>query len=125
MTDLKPLLAKAASREPLTREEAREIYRANYWNAMQCEELPKGVDLMVFHFGVNAGPSTAVRMLQGCVGTKPDGAVGQFTLRAVRASDTRALIETLGRKQLDQPRRRVEPAPDLLRAGRYVDQRQR
>jgi Glycosyl hydrolase 108/Predicted Peptidoglycan domain len=85
----------------LTREEACEIYRANYWNAMKCDELPRGIDLMVFDFGVNAGPATSVKMLQRSVGSKPDGAVGDFTLRAVRATEPRALLEALARARLD------------------------
>ena len=85
----------------LTREEACEIYRANYWNTMRCDDLPKGVDLIVFDFGVNAGPVTSVKMLQRAAGSEPDGAVGDLTLRAVRSSDPRALIEALVTKRLE------------------------
>ncbi|WP_431268574.1 glycoside hydrolase family 108 protein [Dankookia sp. P2] len=60
----------------LSPEEAKEIYRAQYWNLMRCEDLPRGVDLAVFDFGVNAGPGTAVKALQRAIGTVPDGAVG-------------------------------------------------
>ncbi len=38
----------------LSRLTAKEIYRSDYWNKMQCGALPKGVDLEVFDFGVNA-----------------------------------------------------------------------
>lgn len=85
----------------LTREEACEIYRANYWNTMRCDDLPRGVDLVVFDFGVNAGPGTSVKMLQRAAGAEPDGAVGDLTLRAVRSSDTRALIDALVAKRLE------------------------
>ena len=76
----------------LPAEEAKEIYRAQYWNLMRCEDLPRGVDLAVFDFGVNAGPATAVKALQRAIGTMPDGAVGPFTLRAAQAADARALV---------------------------------
>lgn len=89
----------------LTREEAHEIYRANYWNAMRCDDLPRGVDVMVFDFGVNAGPATSVRALQRAAGAEPDGAVGALTLRAVRASDPRALVEALVAARLEYYRR--------------------
>lgn len=85
----------------LTREEACEIYRANYWNTMRCDDLPKGVDLIVFDFGVNAGPGTSVKMLQRAAGAEPDGAVGDLTLRAIRSSDSCALIEALVAKRLE------------------------
>ncbi|MCB4821734.1 glycoside hydrolase family 108 protein [Roseicella aerolata] len=81
----------------LTREEAKEIYRALYWNVMRCEDLPRGIDLMVFDCGVNAGPATAVRMLQRAVGAAADGAVGPVTLQAVRRAEARPLIEALAR----------------------------
>jgi hypothetical protein len=85
----------------LSAEEAKEIYRAQYWNLMRCEDLPRGIDLMVFDFGVNAGPGTAVRMLQRAVGVKPDGAVGPYTLRAATSAEAAPLIEALAQARLD------------------------
>ncbi|HYZ32229.1 MAG TPA: glycosyl hydrolase 108 family protein [Crenalkalicoccus sp.] len=84
--------ATAADVSALDQAEAREIYRARYWNAMRCGELPAGVDLMVFDFGVNAGPGTAVRLLQRLAGAEPDGAVGPKTLAAARGQPAPALI---------------------------------
>jgi len=85
----------------LSRDEAKEIYRAQYWNLMRCEDLPRGVDLAVFDFGVNAGPGTAVKALQRAIGTMPDGAVGPFTLRAAQMTDARALIGAICQARLE------------------------
>ena len=85
----------------MKREEACEIYRANYWNVLRCDDLPRGVDLMVFDFGVNAGPATSARMLQRAAGAEPDGAIGALTLRAVRANDPRMLVEALATARLE------------------------
>jgi lysozyme family protein len=85
----------------LSRDEAKEIYRAQYWNLMRCEDLPRGVDLAVFDFGVNAGPGTAVKALQRAIGTTPDGAVGPFTLRAAQMTDARALIGAICQARLE------------------------
>ena len=60
----------------LTREEAGAIYRARYWNAIRGDELPAGVDLMVFDACVNLGPGRSARMLQAAVGVAQDGAIG-------------------------------------------------
>ncbi|WP_426956086.1 glycoside hydrolase family 108 protein [Muricoccus radiodurans] len=79
----------------LTRSEAREIYRARYWTPLRCADLPLGVDLMVFDFGVNAGPGRSAKLLQRCVGVKQDGAIGPITLAAVRACRPAALITHL------------------------------
>ncbi len=88
----------------LERKEALDIYRANYWNAMRCDDLPMGVDPMVFAFGVNAGPKTAVRLLQKCAGAEQDGSIGNLTLRAVRASNPAALVEAHATGRLEHYR---------------------
>lgn len=58
------------------------IYREGYWNQVRGEELPHGVDLAVFDFGVNSGPARAARHLQAVAGVKQDGKVGLQTLAA-------------------------------------------
>jgi lysozyme family protein len=35
--------------------DAQSIYRSKYWNALQCDSLPSGVDYCVFDYGVNSG----------------------------------------------------------------------
>lgn len=67
----------------LTREEAAQIYRARYWNAVQADLLPSGVDHAAFDFAVNSGPGMAVRKLQEVVGTTPDGRMGPKTFEAI------------------------------------------
>ena len=85
----------------LSREEAREIYRSRYWTPMRCTDLPAGVELMVFDFGVNAGPSRAIKLLQHKAGARPDGSIGPVTLAAVRANRPQALIVALAEARLD------------------------
>lgn len=75
--------------------EAKAIYRARYWDVLRCDELPAGIDLMVFDFGVNAGPGAASRMLQRAVGTSPDGKVGPLTIKAAQAADRYAAIDRM------------------------------
>lgn len=69
--------------EALSEAEAMEIYRSRYWNAVQGDRLPRGLDLMVFDFCVNAGPARASRFLQDLAGATPDGVIGPKTLDAV------------------------------------------
>ena len=73
----------------LGREEAARIYRAGYWETVKAGSLPPGLDLAVFDYAVNSGPSRAIRALQTEVGTKVDGYVGPLTLAAVRTRITR------------------------------------
>jgi lysozyme family protein len=69
----------------LTREEAGEIYRKRYWDAVGGDALPAGLDLAVFDFAVNSGPARAVKALQMLLGVTADGLVGPVTLGAVKA----------------------------------------
>lgn len=84
-----------ADLKALTRREAAEIYRANYWLPMRCGDLPGPVALMLFDFGVNAGGRTAVKALQRVAGVTDDGSVGPKTLAAVRAMDPARLLEQM------------------------------
>jgi lysozyme family protein len=45
-------------------EEAKEIYRTTYWDALRCDELPAGVDYPVFEYGVNSGIGSSGRVLR-------------------------------------------------------------
>ena len=64
----------------LTREDVEPIYKKNYWDKMKCDDLPSGIDLCVFDFGVNAGPRRAGKYLQTLVGATADGIIGPGTL---------------------------------------------
>lgn len=85
----------------MTLEEACDIYRTRYWNAMRCDELPAGIDLMVFDFGVNAGPARAAKMLQKVVGAEADGSIGPRTIAATKAGSSRAAISAMAQARLD------------------------
>jgi len=72
----------------LTREEALQIYKAHYWDAVRGDELPLGLDYAVFDYAVNSGPAKAVKDLQrelGFSGKNVDGIMGPMTLAAVHA----------------------------------------
>ena len=69
----------------LTVEDVAPIYKKNYWDRVKGDELPSGLDLCVFDFGVNAGTGRAAKYLQSMVGATADGAIGPATLRAVHA----------------------------------------
>src|SRR6185369_9289037 len=45
---------------------AIEIYRRRYWNAMNCDADPAGVDLATFDYGVNSGVGRAVPCRAAC-----------------------------------------------------------
>jgi len=69
----------------LTVEDVAPIYRKNYWDRMKCDDIPAGLDLCVFDFGVNAGTGRSAKYLQTMIGTVADGGIGPNTLRALDA----------------------------------------
>ena len=65
-------------------EDVAPIYKKNYWDKMKCDDLPSGLDLCVFDFGINAGPGRAAKYLQTLIGTKADGGIGPNTLAKLK-----------------------------------------
>ncbi|GGC52454.1 glycoside hydrolase family 108 protein [Chelatococcus reniformis] len=68
----------------ITGGEVAEVYEGQYWDKIRGDELPGGVDLVVFDGAVNSGPVQAVKWLQRCLGVKADGIVGAVTLQGAR-----------------------------------------
>lgn len=56
--------ATAADVKAMTIVQAKAIYRARYWDALRCDELPAGVDYAVFDYGVNSGIGRAGKVLR-------------------------------------------------------------
>ena len=69
------------------------MYRRKYWDACRCNDLPNGVDYLVFDFAVNAGVGRSAKTLQSAVGATPDGAIGPMTLAAINSYPPAELIE--------------------------------
>ena len=67
----------------LTEEDVAPIYRKNYWDRIKADDMPSGLDLCVFDFGVNAGTGRDAKYLQRMIGTTPDGGIGPMTLKAL------------------------------------------
>lgn len=67
----------------LTKEEAADIYRREYWNPIHGDALPAGLDLLVFDSAINQGVKPAVLMLQLAAGAQGDSVMGSETLAAV------------------------------------------
>jgi lysozyme family protein len=77
----------------MTQDEAKAIYRANYWNVIQGDTLPAGVELTVFDAGVNIGTPRAARFLQQIVNVTVDGHIGPQTVAATAAMPADHVID--------------------------------
>ena len=55
------------------------LYRKKYWDAIQGDNLPAGVDYCVFDTAVNSGAGRSIKLLQRSIGVTEDGAIGNNT----------------------------------------------
>lgn len=77
----------------LTPETVAPMYKAKYWDKIRGDDLPTGVDYVVFDASINSGPGRAAKWLQTAVGAVPDGSIGAGTLAKVAAMEPAAIIE--------------------------------
>ncbi len=66
----------------MTPELARTIYLHDYWQACQCDQLPREFAIMVFDTAVNQGHTVAQRILQMVLAVEVDGRIGPQTVAA-------------------------------------------
>ena len=81
-----------ADMRALTPEKVAPMYENKYWDACKCDELPAGVDYLVFDFAVNAGPGRSIKTLQKALAVPEDGAIGPTTLHNIAIMDRGELI---------------------------------
>ena len=84
----------------LTPELVKPLYKKKYWDACKCDELPTGLDYLVFDFAVNAGAGRSIKTLQTSVGANADGAIGPKTLEAVMVCSKDQLIDKFSEEKL-------------------------
>lgn len=76
----------------LTREGAKQIYLADFWNRGRMEEYDAAIAFQVFDAAVNHGIETAVRLLQRAAGVADDGHIGPVTVAAVKAKSVTDML---------------------------------
>ncbi|MBB5051114.1 lysozyme family protein [Afipia massiliensis] len=93
---------------PLWIAERDALYKHQFWDAVRGDELPDGVDYVVFDGGVNSGPVQSVKWLQralaqlGLYRGAIDGHVGTGTLDALAAvNDNDALIALICQRRVE------------------------
>ena len=93
-----------AEMRSLTPELVTPLYKARYWDACHCSDLPRGVDYAVFDSAVNMGPGRAAKLLQTALGVNADSVIGRATIAAAVAADPVELLEafSLGKEAFYQ-----------------------
>lgn len=85
----------------LTRDDARAIYRRDFWQRIRADKLPDGVAFQLFDFAVNSGVDTAIRYLQRALNVADDGVWGPASQAAADAATETDLIMLLNAERLD------------------------
>lgn len=82
-----------ADMKALTPAKVATLYKHKYWDVVHGDDLPSGVDYIVFDFAINSGAGRAIKFLQTVVGVPSDGSIGPKTLSAVSAMNSNLIIK--------------------------------
>ena len=85
----------------LTPEMAAPFYEQKYWRSCYGEVLPRGLDLVVFSMGINAGPGRSVKLLQSAIGCVPDGIIGPATRGLILGGNSATFISKFSEARRD------------------------
>lgn len=93
--------ATAADVQRMSLAEAQRIYKAKYWDALRCDELPAGVDDTVFDYGVNSGIGRAGKVLRRVLGlSDADWRVTDAVLAALKLRDPAKVVVAINDERL-------------------------
>lgn len=99
----------------ITEAEVADIYAAMYYAPMHADELPPGVDYVVFDAAINDGVGGATRIMQEVLGVKIDSKLGPITLGAVKAVKPKEFITKFSDLRL--AKKKTRPTWDKFGAG--------
>ena len=90
----------AADIKNLTQDEAKAIYKRDFWDQCRCGDLAPELAFALFDCAVNSGNEQAIKILQQTVCAVEDGVMGQATMNAVNSLVPAKLVTAkyLGRR---------------------------
>jgi len=93
--------ATASDVKAMPKAVAQDIYRKKYWDALNCDNLPSGLDYTVFDYGVNSGIARSGKILRHCMGLPAtDWHVTPDVIAALQKRDIPALIQEINDERL-------------------------
>jgi hypothetical protein len=69
------------------------FYKALYWDKSYCNQLPTGIDYMVFDASVNMGVGLSIKLFQKSLGGVPDGIIGPNTMKLINEMNVKTMID--------------------------------
>ncbi len=85
----------------LTLQQARAIYKQDWWDKLGCDNLHFEVAFQLFDAAVNHGVTGAARLMQRALGVEDDGKVGPQTLKAMTKVEPLKFIVLFLAERLD------------------------
>lgn len=85
----------------ITLDQAKTIYRRDWWDKLNADNLDTAIVFQVWDFAINAGMGTAKRKLQKSVGMAEDGIIGPLTLKAIQKADLNDLLLKFNAERLN------------------------
>ena len=79
----------------LTLDQAKDIYRRDYWQSASCDSMPERIGHLVFDCAVHHGVKTAIKLLQRALKVADDGEFGPVTRGQLLARDTNETADLL------------------------------
>lgn len=95
LSNFRHIVADRTDVQSLTESEAHQIYMQNYVVGPGFLDLPEKIQPIVVDAAVLHGPGRAIRMLQEAAGAVVDGSLGPNTRNAVKAAESRSLINAM------------------------------
>lgn len=84
----------------LTLENAKAIYKRDFWDKANCDDLPDAIRFDVFDMAVNSGIKRAIITLQKAIGATPDGIFGEQTKKLLSFFDASTVDKRLSAHRL-------------------------
>lgn len=85
----------------LTREQAIEIYRKEFWNDIDGEQLPDEIAFQILDTAINHGTGNAIRFLQRAIGVADDGVFGAVSHARLRCVSIPDVVLLFNAERLD------------------------
>ncbi len=85
----------------LTLDQAKEIYKRDWWDKLNADNLDPAIVFQVWDFAINAGMGTAKRKLQKSVGMAEDGIIGPLTIKAIQKADLNDVLMKFNAERLN------------------------
>ena len=73
--------------EKLTKDDAKAIFKKEYWDRVRGDELPWPLCFNVADAAYNMGSATAIKCLQKAISVPIDGIIGRATMQRLKAAD--------------------------------------